>query len=123
MEGHKSTEKQHAASPLICSTCSKSYKRKKNLDDHVKTVHQGSWHICGICAKNFTREDCLQNHMKCHQNNPSYSCEICNKGFYYQKTFEEHVISHSGNKFKCTQCDAEYTFKSSLKKHLKKCQA
>ena len=60
----------HAGDEIKCEICGKCFTRKKSLNAHVKTVHEGiKNHNCKKCGKEFARLYHLKRHI-----NSVYSC-------------------------------------------------
>jgi transposase-like protein len=56
-----------------CIHCLKSFKYRKHLLRHQRTVHGNQSHQCPICQANFSRLDSLNRHMKSHKDKQSTS--------------------------------------------------
>jgi len=60
-----------------CESCSKSFKERKNLNQHIRSVHGPMKFTCSYCERSFTRKADAQKHERLiHQN----ICEsVCSK--------------------------------------------
>ena len=51
---------------IQCDGCEKTFKRRENLERHMKSVHaEKKLFSCGLCTKTFSRKDILVRHVKC----------------------------------------------------------
>ena len=109
---------------MKCGECGKMFK-KGNFARHSK-VHADSNSVftCQICAKTFSRTDNLHAHVtKCHEENLDlYKCDTCEKTFSQKQYLKLHMDIHTGAPRKqCKYCDKDFTDKSNLHRHVKKC--
>ncbi|XP_055609059.1 zinc finger protein 888-like [Uranotaenia lowii] len=90
--------------PQKCKCCSKAFKHKKNLHEHLRNVHQQtSEHKCKICNKNFKSGRNLEDHMfSAHYNKPLYRCTLCGKtsannssSFIHRKKFHSEELERA----------------------------
>ncbi|KAK3104922.1 hypothetical protein FSP39_013260 [Pinctada imbricata] len=51
-----------------CTVCGKSFKQRKHLLRHQRSIHGGNNLECSTCHAKFNRKDNLERHMKAHQN-------------------------------------------------------
>ena len=107
-----------------CDECGKMFK-KGNFARHRK-VHADSNSVltCQICAKTFSRTDNLHAHVtKCHEENLElYKCDTCEKTFAQKQYLKLHMDIHTGAPRKqCKYCDRDFSDKSNLRRHVKKC--
>ena len=48
-----------------CDNCEKCFKRKKNLTQHINSVHnKDRKYECDVCKKTFTKSNKLRDHVK-----------------------------------------------------------
>ncbi|KAK9891822.1 hypothetical protein WA026_016620 [Henosepilachna vigintioctopunctata] len=81
----KSTER-----PFICTTCNKSFIRKRELDRHIMT-HTGMKPFkCTKCEKSFGRKDKLVRHTRIHDVNKQFTCDLCDETFSRRETLTQH---------------------------------
>ena len=76
-----------------CDFCDKAFNDSKNMDNHIKTVHEKSLlHICIFCSKNLKEFEKLKDHVvKSHNNLKKFSCAFCkNIKFRKQWTTTQH---------------------------------
>lgn len=87
--------------PHICEYCGAEFKRKENLEQHMK-IHQASKKdrkafLCPVdgCNSSFTRQSNLTTHLRSiHGGVQPYTCEICGKGFLYPSLLASHAHIH-----------------------------
>lgn len=112
-----------------CGVCSRKYRSKSELTDHIKAEHLGMRFICNYvdCERRYKSHRSRSTHMKCHGSGPGYfQCDSCD--FYCDDThtLTAHNRSHTRNLIVwCRYCGAGFSQKgdeirhedSSCKKH------
>ena len=72
METNKNThfvEDLSSIDIIKCNSSEKTFKRRENLERHIKTVHaEKKLFPCDLCTKTFSRKDILVRHVKCVHN-------------------------------------------------------
>nr|CAD7193541.1 unnamed protein product [Timema douglasi] len=134
--------------PHTCKICGKRYRNIGNLNQHMKTHLEDKPFKCELCSEMFVRRAMLTEHIKRHSGVKDYNCELCEKKFLTRRNLQAHrkwhsgtlkrytcqvcgkilnhglsahMRTHSGDKpYTCLQCDATFTVRSSLNKHMKK---
>lgn len=85
--------------PYICEHCNKAFMRKEHVIRH-STLHSGQKNFtCNICDKSFSRNDNLLKHKKTHEKQASYVCEICQKQFVMKHYYNAHKLTHGDKCF------------------------
>ena len=94
--------KEAVAKKKTCSHCSKVFRRRYDLQAHVKSVHSTPMkskceHACTFptCDKRYATKDRLREHVKrvhlgAHK---AHICKFCNKGFERKGRMEKHMAS------------------------------
>ncbi|XP_065365027.1 zinc finger protein 652-like [Calliphora vicina] len=129
-----------------CQICSKEFKRKSHLDDHVRTVHEklrafkcshctksfasnSSKRVhelthtdefpfaCEWCGKRFRQSFRLKVHSEIHTTKPELLCPICKRSQKTAKDLEEHLRSHDDKRLQCPSCGKLFLRSSHLKDH------
>ncbi|XP_023012304.1 uncharacterized protein isoform X2 [Leptinotarsa decemlineata] len=80
--------------PYVCEHCNKAFMRKEHLIRH-STLHSGQKnYTCNVCDKSFSRNDNLLKHKKTHEKQASYTCDICQKQFVMKHYYNAHKLTH-----------------------------
>ncbi|XP_034237641.1 zinc finger protein 606-like [Thrips palmi] len=108
--------------PYECLVCSKKFKSKNHLNNHIIT-HSGEKPFeCQICNKKFASSDYLRSHlhMRTHTGEKPFECTVCSKKFPTSGALSLHLRTHTGEKpFKCTVCGTRFTQQPNLVHHLR----
>ena len=91
-----------------------------DLDSVVQNCYAEAWK-CSICAVEFRSKDRLKMHMKGHFGQLNHKCSLCNKAFWKKEDLDGHMAStHTNEKlFHCRICGNFFSYKRSLRLHLK----
>jgi len=104
--------------------CNKSFKRKYNLEQHMRIHSEKKPFECNYenCNKTFNRKTALKHHIELlHSDEKSYKCDYCNTTFKLKNTLLKHIkTKHENIRYNCSECDKSYTTKSNLNIHIKK---
>ncbi|CAH2230087.1 jg11295 [Pararge aegeria aegeria] len=115
--------KVHNEAPVVypCNACNKSYKKKFELNRHIRHHHlQQRSFLCDKCNAKFFSKRGLVDHMTRHTGGENCSCDVCGKAFSRMRTLREHMKLHEDDKrFQCEVCKKTFMQKSSLKSHVK----
>ncbi len=81
-----------------CQICSKMYKSKNTLNDHLRYVHQER-KVCTICGKSFSSKRTLKQHMdEIHNKAEVYEvCSGCGKSFSRRQWLRNHENKCTGD--------------------------
>ena len=119
--------KQHkcgtATSPPICHLCGSQFKKKRNLDQHIHTVHEGNKDFkCESCGKDFALMGTLNQHKKLvHEGIKEKVCTLCGKQMGTGGQLKAHMDIHLGlRRFQCKFCEKVFRGSSGRKKHMLK---
>nr|XP_040045203.1 zinc finger protein 184-like isoform X2 [Gasterosteus aculeatus aculeatus] len=101
-----------------CSVCAKTFKRRGNLNIHMRT-HVGVKPFgCSLCSKRFTQKAGLDYHLKIHTGEKPFSCSLCGKSFRHKGALTSHMARHSEVKpFSCGICNKRFGTESQLQVH------
>ena len=84
--------------PHQCQYCSKSFKRKRNLKQHLP-IHTGKKpHQCPNCSKSFADPSGLRRHLRTHTGERPHQCQYCSKLFREKSDLKCHLLIHTGDK-------------------------
>ncbi|XP_058793619.1 zinc finger protein 711-like isoform X2 [Phymastichus coffea] len=118
----------------VCSNCARVFKNERCLKMHLRICESPSRFQCYDCSKKFKSKSNLSNHISRMHLKVSVNGEIigdnlylqCNECTYRTKhkdDLKKHVIKHYGNiNADCEKCGRTYKNQGYLKKHLQCCQ-
>ncbi|KAM9349978.1 uncharacterized protein ABDE67_009701 [Symphorus nematophorus] len=101
-----------------CSTCRKTFKRRKILRRHER-FHTGEKpYSCSMCSKTFALRKSLRRHMRFHTGERPHTCTQCSKSFRLRENLKAHLRFHTGEKpFSCPTCGKMFRIMRNLEKH------
>ena len=105
-----------------CEFCEKVLKTKRILRMHSKNYHEIKSFHCNICSKKYSNFQNLNNHMRtAHNGKKDNKCESCGKSFTQAGYLKKHIhIVHEGHKdHKCEYCKQCFSTKAHLNYHIK----
>lgn len=116
---------------LDCETCGVKFKKRANLLNHIKTVHEKLKRFtCKHCNREFRYRTTYHQHLtKKHsdvENESVYKrptpgpvvCHLCGKTLLSAKTLPAHLRTHTKERpFKCDECDKTFTNKFYFRSH------
>ena len=108
-----------------CSYCKKNFVQKKNLNGHVKAVHEGEKpHSCKYCNKSFPRKNNLNRHISAvHKGEKKYTCFACDYKCANSFNLKMHYSSvhETSMPFTCKNCKKGFPRKDRWQKHENQC--
>ncbi|XP_070498841.1 zinc finger protein 62-like [Chironomus tepperi] len=124
---------------ITCHICLATFKQKRYLQSHMRTVHKGDSEkslVCKFCPEKFTHRTQRLRHIR--QSHPEVyeqdvtdqtnqteelsnrTCNLCNKVFKQIKYLELHLTSfHKSELYECDLCQRTFTFKRSMERHIR----
>ena len=100
----------------VCSTCSRSFKKKKELIMHY--CPNRPIFNCPRCKKSFFDEASLNKHVIVHGHEKVFTCDKCSKEFPRKKLLNDHFCSIK-QYFHCNLCPLKFCLEKTLIKHKK----
>ena len=127
----KSHQQIHDEMDCACSRCGKNFANLSQLKKHEQLHEQtGLAYMCEVCSKLFESKEAHALHMKMHNKERHHVCDICNLSFLSSGGLNRHRKVHkrmdifnndnsrNAQDLRCSHCHANFTYESSLKKHL-----
>ncbi|XP_026168857.1 zinc finger protein 226 [Mastacembelus armatus] len=108
----------HSRDGYVCSTCRKTFKRRKILRRHER-FHTGEKpYSCSACPKTFALRKSLRRHFRFHTGERPHTCTQCSKSFRLRDNLKAHLRFHTGEKpFSCAMCGKMFRIMRNLEKH------
>ncbi|XP_014261822.1 zinc finger protein 33B-like isoform X2 [Cimex lectularius] len=101
-----------ASSEFVCRTCTKCFKRKEHLNQHVKSHSVDRPFKCRSCSRSFNRKEHMMRHELCHTGQKEYICDICLKTFSRKDNVRKHRRTHEpSGPYTCEYCGKEFVIK------------
>ncbi|XP_061750661.1 zinc finger protein 568-like isoform X2 [Nerophis ophidion] len=114
----KSSKKVSGKTRFSCSVCAKSFSRRSNFTQHMRTHTGEKPFSCSICGKSFSQKSHLPEHMTTHTGEKMFKCSVCGKRFSNKRGLTEHLRTHTGEKpFKCSVCNKSFSQRTNLTQH------
>lgn len=114
--------KGHGVMTFVCDVCSKEFKTKRQMKEHILCAHVGMKPFkCDQCDKAFTRKYHLERHMEMHAGTKNFQCEYCGKDFGTKGNLIAHVkrIHLQIKEFSCGVCQKGFYSSKDLQTHIK----
>ena len=89
---------------------------------NLKKDADGRLFECKICNKSFRRKDDLERHVRIHSDHRPFVCEVCKSSFKRADHLKKHMLVHSWKRpFSCLLCTRDFVQKSHLNRHISTC--
>ena len=112
-------ENKDTCNDFKCSNCESTFKRKKYLTRHVRSVHEGSEVLdCPKCESIFKHKHNLSRHIKEKHEGVTYSCDSCSYKATHMSSLKRHQAAiHEGVRHACDTCSFATTQPGNLRRH------
>ena len=107
-----------------CDICYKHFASRKSKERHIELIHLGIKRFyCEECDRYFSTIALLEGHKRSKHGAKMLECSKCSAEFSYNAQLQCHIKKCQSNfmflqKYKCSQCDLDYTEKRSLSAHI-----
>uniref|UniRef100_A0A1Q3F543 C2H2-type domain-containing protein n=1 Tax=Culex tarsalis TaxID=7177 RepID=A0A1Q3F543_CULTA len=108
---------------LVC--CSRTFRKRQRLVEHVKKVNDPNAFHCTICNRSYSNSTGLSLHVTTMHAAPEelrFKCEQCDKSFAKKFQLNAHQVLHVPEEEKscvCPQCDKAFATNAKLNVHVK----
>ncbi|XP_052746347.1 zinc finger protein 845 [Bicyclus anynana] len=124
---HMKISKKHVSEndfKYMCSDCGKRFAIKLHLRDHINWEHLKNYvYSCDECQKVFKTRNSVYLHKQAVHMKDSleHLCDHCGKPFPNNAKLRSHILGiHSGGvQYQCALCDARFSWKSCLSRHVR----
>ncbi|XP_055676847.1 zinc finger protein OZF-like [Lutzomyia longipalpis] len=113
-------------SPFLCEMCGAVMMDQRDLNYHMRRLHESKRFKCDMCRRTFRLQTELKEHQRIHipisQLKDLYECDVCPKKFRIKSSLLKHKKLHTGQTVEmfCTVCRKRFINANSLELHMAK---
>jgi len=100
-----------------CHICTKQFKKKSRLKEHVDYVHKKIKVPCNLCPQGFSKMSHLARHINNIHNKIEFPCSLCALIFTDKSSLSEHMIAVH-NYISCNLCPQVFSRMDHLRRHI-----
>nr|XP_029728375.1 zinc finger protein 470-like [Aedes albopictus] len=94
------------AESVQCEECGKLLQSEHKLTAHMKSAHsQEKPFNCSLCSRRFKWKHMLQNHLRVHTKEKPYTCAYCPRAFTQLADKSRHELTHGSPREYPLRCD------------------
>ncbi|KAF5278371.1 hypothetical protein FQA39_LY05860 [Lamprigera yunnana] len=104
-----------------CTYCGKHFKKRSDLERHIRTHTGEKPYKCDKCEKRFSLKSTLDSHIRTHKpgGNKDFSCAVCNSCFSSKSSLRVHILMHTGVRpYQCSLCPEKFRTSGHRKSHM-----
>jgi len=110
----------HQGPKHTCHICGRAYKKKFDLQIHIRSEHEGIYYECDLCDYKNSEARKLKQHKESKHEGIRYACGKCDFKATQTRHLKYHNESvHEGIRFTCTECYQQFTKPAKLKQHIR----
>lgn len=104
----------------LCDFCGRDFGENAKLKRHLERHHNPMRSVfnCSICTKQYKSKESLRDHMFTHTGEKPYRCsqDGCDQGFAHRGGLNQHIRHHHKPlpNYQCDVCDKVFTLKHSF---------
>ena len=103
-----------------CKPCQKTFYKQGNLNEHIRSKHEGVRYACDNCDYQASYKSHLTVHIQSKHEGVRYACDKCDYQAAKQSRLTGHIQTmHEGIRYACDKCDHQATRPFNLNKHIK----
>ena len=117
----KHIESVHEKVKYTCNQCNKQFTDIGSLRKHIQSVHLNFMYRCDQCHKQFTQKSSLRTHIQSLHDGVNSTCVSNNLHSIYINIILRNIpiqSIHERVKYRCDQCDKQFSHKETLKRHI-----
>merc|ERR1712150_343529 len=115
-------ENYHAGKKkYACNQCERSYREKKNLNQHIWPAHENRKFGCLLCAYQAPQNSNLKRRIEAVHEKVKYPCHLCSYEASIKSDLKKHITTvHQKLKLHhCSACDKKFGQKTHVNRHYK----